>query len=199
MPIIVGGTNYYIESLLWKVLIDTKQEGGSDGEGDGESGGEGRRGDSPSRKAELEKLDGQELHRRLTEVDPEMAAMLHPHDKRKVARSLQVFQDTGIPHSKLLKEQRKQAGGDGLGGPLRFHNSCIFWLHADLEALDERLDKRVDEMLSAGLIEELRDFHNRFNEQKIQNDRYCLKDRAWTLNYCTPTCTTVLSYYMCNG
>ncbi|KAK6474422.1 tRNA dimethylallyltransferase [Huso huso] len=170
MPIIVGGTNYYIESLLWKVLIDTKQEGGSDGEGDGEGGGEGRRGDSPSRKAELEKLDGQELHRRLTEVDPEMAAMLHPHDKRKMARSLQVFQDTGIPHSKLLKEQRKQAGGGGLGGPLRFHNSCIFWLHADLEALDERLDKRVDEMLSAGLIEELREFHNRFNEQKIQND-----------------------------
>ncbi|XP_058855694.1 tRNA dimethylallyltransferase-like isoform X4 [Acipenser ruthenus] len=170
MPIIVGGTNYYIESLLWKVLIDTKQEGGSDGEGDGEGGGEGRRGDSPSRKAELEKLDGQELHRRLTEVDPEMAAMLHPHDKRKMARSLQVFQDTGIPHSKLLKEQRKQAGGGGLGGPLRFHNSCIFWLYADLEALDERLEKRVDEMLSAGLIEELRDFHNRFNEQKIQND-----------------------------
>ncbi|XP_041096679.1 tRNA dimethylallyltransferase isoform X2 [Polyodon spathula] len=169
MPIIVGGTNYYIESLLWKVLIDTK-EGGSDGEGDGEGGGDGRRADSPSRKAELEKLDGQELHRRLTEVDPEMASMLHPHDKRKMARSLQVFQDTGVPHSKLLKEQRKQAGGGGLGGPLRFHNSCIFWLHADLEALDERLNKRVDEMLSAGLIEELRDFHNRFNEHKIQTD-----------------------------
>ncbi|XP_058855696.1 tRNA dimethylallyltransferase-like isoform X6 [Acipenser ruthenus] len=152
-------------------IVDFRnKEGGSDGEGDGEGGGEGRRGDSPSRKAELEKLDGQELHRRLTEVDPEMAAMLHPHDKRKMARSLQVFQDTGIPHSKLLKEQRKQAGGGGLGGPLRFHNSCIFWLYADLEALDERLEKRVDEMLSAGLIEELRDFHNRFNEQKIQND-----------------------------
>lgn len=38
------------------------------------------------RKEELEKLDGQELYRRLSQVDPEMAAKLHPHDKRKVSR-----------------------------------------------------------------------------------------------------------------
>lgn len=36
--------------------------------------------------SELEKLEGAELHRRLTEVDPDMAAMLHPNDKRKMAR-----------------------------------------------------------------------------------------------------------------
>lgn len=36
--------------------------------------------------SELEKLEGAELHRRLTEVDPDMAAMLHPNDKRKIAR-----------------------------------------------------------------------------------------------------------------
>lgn len=40
----------------------------------------------PNRKAELENLDGAELHKRLAEVDPEMASMLHPNDKRKVAR-----------------------------------------------------------------------------------------------------------------
>ncbi len=38
-------------------------------------------------------------------------------------------------------------------------------------ALDNRLDARVDEMLSAGLIEELRDFHVRYNQQKVQDDR----------------------------
>lgn len=38
------------------------------------------------RKVELEQLDSAELHRRLSQVDPEMAAKLHPHDKRKVAR-----------------------------------------------------------------------------------------------------------------
>lgn len=41
---------------------------------------------APDRKEELEQLDVVELHRRLSRVDPEMAARLHPHDKRKVAR-----------------------------------------------------------------------------------------------------------------
>lgn len=41
---------------------------------------------APNRKLELEKLGGAELHKRLAEVDPKMAAMLHPNDKRKIAR-----------------------------------------------------------------------------------------------------------------
>lgn len=49
-----------------------------------------REGGSPNRKVELEKLGGAELHRRLTEVDPKMAAMLHPNDARKIARSERV-------------------------------------------------------------------------------------------------------------
>ncbi|KAK2830148.1 hypothetical protein Q5P01_018079 [Channa striata] len=160
LPIIVGGTNYYIESLLWKVLVDTGQENEESGDGgDGTS----------NRKLELEKLGGAELHKRLAEVDPKMAAMLHPNDKRKIARSLQIHEETGVPHSRWLEEQRGQDGGGGLGGPLRYPDPCIFWLQADMEALDKRLDARVDEMLSAGLIEELKDFHDRYNQQKVQD------------------------------
>nr|XP_021323735.1 tRNA dimethylallyltransferase, mitochondrial isoform X1 [Danio rerio] len=75
LPVIVGGTNYYIESILWKVLIDTGQ--GSDTEPEKGGGADSRAG--------LEKLGGPELHRRLKEVDPDMAAILHPHDSRKIA------------------------------------------------------------------------------------------------------------------
>uniref|UniRef100_A0A3B5BBP9 tRNA dimethylallyltransferase n=1 Tax=Stegastes partitus TaxID=144197 RepID=A0A3B5BBP9_9TELE len=156
LPIVVGGTNYYIESLLWRVLLDTGSGNGGD--------------ESPDRKRELEKLGGAELHKQLAKVDPIMAAMLHPNDKRKIARSLQIHEETGIPHSRWLEEQREQEGGSGLGGPLRYPDPCIFWLHADMEALDKRLDDRVDEMLSAGLIQELRDFHSRYNQQKVQED-----------------------------
>uniref|UniRef100_A0A1A7WDG2 tRNA dimethylallyltransferase n=2 Tax=Iconisemion striatum TaxID=60296 RepID=A0A1A7WDG2_9TELE len=161
LPVIVGGTNYYIESLLWRVLLDTGQEN-KDCAVTGEEAGD--------RKVELEKLEGAELYQRLTKVDPRMAAMLHPNDKRKLARSLQIHEETGIPHSLWLEEQREQEGGDGLGGPLRYPDPCIFWLHADMEALDKQLDGRVDEMLSAGLIEELRDFHIRYNQQKVQDE-----------------------------
>ncbi|XP_072303741.1 tRNA dimethylallyltransferase isoform X2 [Eucyclogobius newberryi] len=159
LPIVVGGTNYYIESLLWRVLLDT---------GDNEDSGDGE--DTVSnRKLQLEKLGGAELHKQLMEVDPTMAAMLHPNDIRKVARSLQIQQETGIAHSVWLDEQRKQKGGGGLGGPLRYPDPCIFWLHSDMEALDKRLDARVDEMLAAGLIDELKDFHVRYNQNKIHD------------------------------
>nr|XP_020027255.1 tRNA dimethylallyltransferase, mitochondrial isoform X2 [Castor canadensis] len=157
IPIIVGGTNYYIESLLWKVLVNTKpQEMGA--------------GKVVDRKAELEKEDGHALHKILSQVDPEMAAKLHPHDKRKVARSLQVFEETGISHSEFLHRQHAEEGGGPLGGPLKFPNPCILWLYAEQRVLDERLDKRVDDMLAAGLLEELRDFHRRYNQKNISEN-----------------------------
>ncbi|RXN12523.1 tRNA mitochondrial-like isoform X1 [Labeo rohita] len=131
---------------------------------------ESEQGGASESKAELEKLGGPELHKRLKEVDPDMAAILHPHDARKIARSLQVFMDTGVPHSQLLEEQREQDGGDCLGGPLRFQDPCVFWLRCKPDALDERLDKRVEEMLSLGLIDELKDFHQRFNDKKIKEN-----------------------------
>ncbi|XP_059344628.1 tRNA dimethylallyltransferase isoform X1 [Ammospiza nelsoni] len=159
IPIVVGGTNYYIESLLWKVLINTKEKPSSAPRLESD------------RKVELEQLDSAELHRRLSQVDPEMAAKLHPHDKRKVARSLQVFEETGIPHSEILHQQQQEEGGGPLGGPLKYPHSCILWLHADQAALDARLEKRVDDMLAAGLLEELRDFHRRYNQQKVAENR----------------------------
>ncbi|XP_031320733.1 tRNA dimethylallyltransferase isoform X4 [Camelus dromedarius] len=127
IPIVVGGTNYYIESLLWKVLISAKPQGMGTAK-------------VIDRKVELEKEDGHALHKRLSQVDPEMAAKLHPHDKRKVARSLQVFEETGISHSEFLHRQHAEEGGGPLGGPLKFPNPCILWLHAEqtgIEALKQ--------------------------------------------------------------
>ncbi|XP_031539418.2 tRNA dimethylallyltransferase isoform X2 [Vicugna pacos] len=127
IPIVVGGTNYYIESLLWKVLISAKPQGMGTVQ-------------VIDRKVELEKEDGHALHKRLSQVDPEMAAKLHPHDKRKVARSLQVFEETGISHSEFLHRQHAEEGGGPLGGPLKFPNPCILWLHAEqtgIEALKQ--------------------------------------------------------------
>lgn len=50
-----------------------------------------------------------------------------------ILRSLQVHEETGVPHSHWLEQQRGQEGGGGLGGPLRYPDPCIFWLHADTE------------------------------------------------------------------
>jgi len=49
-----------------------------------------------------------------------------------VHRSLQIHEETGVSHTRWLEEQRGQEGADGLGGPLRYPDPCIFWLHADM-------------------------------------------------------------------
>lgn len=82
-----------------------------------------------------------------------------------------MFEETGIPHSEILHQQQEEEGGGPLGGPLKYPHSCILWLHADQAALDQRLEKRVDDMLAAGLLEELRDFHRRYNQQKVAENR----------------------------
>ncbi|XP_063810152.1 tRNA dimethylallyltransferase isoform X2 [Pseudophryne corroboree] len=160
IPIVVGGTNYYIESLLWKVLVNTGSEV--------KTSVQGHQGQiTTDKKLELETLDSHELHARLKNVDPEMAAKLHPHDKRKVARSLQVFEESGISHTEHLRRQQEEEGGGPLGGALRFPHPCILWLHSDQEVLNTRLCARVDEMIEMGLLKELQDFHKRYNEKVI--------------------------------
>lgn len=169
----VGGTNYYIESLLWNILIE-KPSGGVDKEMF-----------DPTRGPDNEHLlPSEELHKRLQELDPAMARRLHPNNKRKVLRykpkalssehffevqtfrALEVLHQKGRRLSEILTEQQGTAGGSALGGPLRYSKSIIFWLQCDQEVLDERLNKRVDAMVEEGLIDELLDFHKTYNEKR---------------------------------
>lgn len=71
MPVVVGGTNYYIESLLWKVLVPEQKC------------------DSAPKKVlpeEYMQLSNLEIYEKLKEFDPERAKKLHPNDRRKVLR-----------------------------------------------------------------------------------------------------------------
>ncbi|XP_053982147.1 tRNA dimethylallyltransferase isoform X2 [Hylaeus volcanicus] len=185
LPIVVGGTNYYIESLLWQILIGDPEmvlPSSHDSCTKETSDRGNKRSNSPSeegrkvsfwkkRKSEVDQSaeNNEELIKRLTEVDPEMAKRLHPNNTRKIIRSLEVFEQYGVCHSDILKAQRT-AGGCGLGGPLRHSNSIVLWLRCDQKVLDCRLDSRVDAMLDAGLVDELLDFHRRYNKQRIKSN-----------------------------
>ncbi|XP_076315822.1 tRNA dimethylallyltransferase-like [Tachypleus tridentatus] len=232
MPVIVGGTNYYIESLLWDVLIKP-EDSSSDvlvfdrekcigeldiktnsykGEGtevhtegrcmlehlepnstDEESTPESSSSDQqdeiieqskeslsstdvlrilqkPLTASRLSKISNENLHELLSLVDSSMATRLHPHDRRKVIRSLQVYQQQGRPHSQVLQEQHSLEGGNSLGGPLRFSNTCIFWLQCDQQVLNDRLKKRIDGMMERGLIEELTAFHQAYNHHRLSQN-----------------------------
>ncbi|XP_030839039.1 tRNA dimethylallyltransferase [Strongylocentrotus purpuratus] len=112
-------------------------------------------------------MESSELHGLLREVDPQMADKLHPNNRRKIIRSLQVYEQHGVCHSDLLREQRDQVGGSHLGGPLRYQDSCVFWVQTEQTVLDTRLDKRVDGMMNDGLVKELEDFHKEYNERRL--------------------------------
>jgi tRNA dimethylallyltransferase len=87
------------------------------------------------------------LHERLAAVDPVAASRLHPNDARRLIRAIEVFEKTGRPISEL---QRQFDVG-------RTAADCrVFVLDWPREELYRRIDRRVEEMFSTGLVEEVR-------------------------------------------
>ncbi|XP_054288849.1 tRNA dimethylallyltransferase-like [Macrosteles quadrilineatus] len=187
VPVIAGGTYYYVESLLWNFLMDASPPPQKRPRLDVSGLGNlsyliADTGDNVMVDP-VEKLaagDKEKLHQALQSVDPARANELHPNNVRKVIRSLQVVQSTGRRHSELIEEQRA-AGGGSHAGPLRFPNSAILWITCQQDTLDSRLDARVDKMVTQGLVEELQQFHDEYNRQRIQSDEGGPRTPAYTL------------------
>ncbi|KAH8346558.1 hypothetical protein KR084_004791 [Drosophila pseudotakahashii] len=148
-PIVVGGTNYYIESLLWDVLVDTE-----DKQSEGKPLGE------HLKDSDMDGMSTQDLHHHLAKIDAGSANRIHPNNRRKIIRAIEVYQGTGQTLTQKLEEQRAQPGGNRLGGPLRYPHIILLWLRCQQDVLNARLDSRVDGMLAQGLLRELRQFHN---------------------------------------
>ena len=98
----------------------------------------------PHLRRALRALGGAELHRWLRYLDPEAAATIHPNNVRRAVRALEVTLCSGRPISEL---QRKVAPPYGI---------LIVGLDAEREALYRHIDERVDRMVAAGLLDELR-------------------------------------------
>ena len=132
LPIVVGGTGLYIDSLIsGRTFADNP-------------------GDPAIRQALLERYDaigGEAMLQTLANVDPERAEKLHPGDKRRIVRALEVFQLTGKTITQHDKETQKL--------PPRYHAAQIALTFADRTTLYERIDHRVDCMVNAGLFEEV--------------------------------------------
>ena len=131
VPILVGGTGLYLKALM-------------DGLSLGGAGGDERL------RAELNALadepGGKErLHARLAAVDPETAARLHPNDRRRVIRAIEVFEQTGVPMSR-----QNHAAQDR---PFRVLPLALEWPR---DLLYARLETRVHRMMEMGLLSEVR-------------------------------------------
>ncbi|KAG0036835.1 hypothetical protein BGZ82_003669 [Podila clonocystis] len=144
MPIVVGGTHYYIQSLLWRdTTLDTKKNAGTLSETRGQE-------ETNVTEAFLRDSDTATLYKKLQEVDPLMANKWHENDRRKITRSLQVFFETGQCQSDLIRQQHALTNNERLRMP-----TCIFWVYSAPDVLNARLDARVDVMIKGGLFEEI--------------------------------------------
>ncbi|GAV02194.1 hypothetical protein RvY_12790 [Ramazzottius varieornatus] len=175
LPVIVGGTHYYIESVIWNVLLANNREDSEQEKVETSSGSDDLIGEFPREHlldplTHLTYVPTLELHGLLKSVDPETADTLHPNERRKILRSLQVFASHKKRHSELIAAQKAEAGGSSLGGPLRFPNAVLLWLQCDEDVLDERINNRVDQMVEAGLVDECRNFHKSVASHKSELD-----------------------------
>lgn len=96
---------------------------------------------------ELKDVGIEALHQRLAMLDPLLASKLHPHDKRRIIRALEVFRQTGQPlsHQQVHFDEGRPA------------EQCrVFSLRWERGELHRRIEARVQSMFAAGLVEEVR-------------------------------------------
>ncbi|MBR5390169.1 MAG: tRNA (adenosine(37)-N6)-dimethylallyltransferase MiaA [Clostridia bacterium] len=133
LPIVCGGTGLYIDGLIR----------GAGYQPCGEDSGL-----RDELAAEWEKNGPERMLAQLCAVDPDSAARLHIHDKRRILRALEVFRATGetITAHNLRTQMR----------PPRFDAVMLGLTAEPRSLLYDRIDRRVDEMLAQGLLREVR-------------------------------------------
>lgn len=137
LPILVGGTGFYIQSVLYDIdFTQTREDTGYR---------------SSLERIALEK--GPEfLHQMLKEADPEAAAQIHANNVKRVIRALEYHAQTGEKISLHNQEERQKEAA---------YRSRYFVLTDDREKLYARIDRRVDEMISGGLVDEVKALRER--------------------------------------
>lgn len=130
IPIVTGGTGFYIQSLLYDISFEETEVS--------------------SYREELtayyEAYGAHALHEELKKVDPVSYEEIHENNVKRVIRALEFYHDTGYPISEHNKAQRQKES------PYNFE---YFVLNDDREVLYGRIEKRIDTMIEQGLIEEV--------------------------------------------
>lgn len=143
IPIVVGGTGFYIQSLVYD--IDFKENE-----------------DDKSLRHLLEeeaKASGNQiLHERLKRIDPKSAEDIHPNNVKKVIRALEFYYQTGTLMSMHNEEERKKESP---------YNFAYFVLSQERATLYDRIDRRIDRMLEDGLLEEVENLHKKGYDKSL--------------------------------
>lgn len=131
IPLVVGGTGFYIQALLYDIDFEDTCE-------------------DTSYRTELEtkakELGNEWLLEQVRQVDPASAEAIHANNTKRLIRALEYFKLTGRPISAHNEEQRQKQSP---------YNFCYFVLDRDRNELYRRIDLRVDQMMEQGLLKEV--------------------------------------------
>lgn len=133
LPIVAGGTNLYIDSLIAGLDFAEKAEDAALRE---------------SLNKQYDDIGGEAMLEYLRGFDPERAAKLHPADKRRIVRAVEIYILTGETITRHDEETKKR--------PKRYDAVKIALTFADRAVLYDRINARVDKMVSDGLFDEVK-------------------------------------------
>ena len=143
MPIVVGGTGLYVNSLVYGIdypEIQTNLE----------------------YRKELEKIVEEKglqyLFEKAVEIDKEAMKNISPNDKKRILRVLEIYKETGKTKTELERESRKN------GIPYDYK---IFAINMPREILYDRINRRVDIMIEKGLIDEVSSLYEKYGESLL--------------------------------
>lgn len=150
IPIIIGGTGLYINSLLYKLDFSSEAE------------------DKELREKlnkEAELYGKEYLYNKLKELDPEYAEKLSVNDTFRIIRALEVIYKSGNKYSEENKNFREYNDE---------YDKLIYILQTDRDLLYDRINKRVDKMFAAGLLDEVKDIIKDMSSEEIASNRALL-------------------------
>lgn len=133
LPIVAGGTNLYIDSLIAGLDFAEKAEDAALRE---------------SLNKQYDDIGGEAMLEHLRGFDPERAAKLHPADKRRIVRAVEIYILTGETITRHDEETKKR--------PKRYDAVKIALTFADRAVLYDRINARMDKMVSDGLFDEVK-------------------------------------------
>lgn len=130
IPILVGGSGLYIQAVLFDYNFSTR-----------------KRNEKVTQKLQQRlKEEGKDvLYQELQQIDKEQAEKIHPNNYRRVIRALEIYETTGLTMTEIHQQQKRTAR----------YNHLLIGLEMERNRLYNQINKRVDQMIKDGLIEEV--------------------------------------------
>ncbi|KAF4949565.1 hypothetical protein FGADI_8863 [Fusarium gaditjirri] len=161
LPILVGGSQYYVDPILFKeVILDDIDL-------------------DMSKSFPILQESGEVMLHELRKVDPVMADRWHPKDRRKIQRSLEIYLRSGKRASEYYAEQQARKEAAQQDANKQPWENLLFWVYSERDVLRDRLDTRVDKMQTSGLMDEVRELYEFKHKKEANGKRLDMTKGIW--------------------